>query len=106
MQQNIFIRWLIKKEGNDIRVVEKKEVSRHMPINRMLDEVGHYPFKSLSFKNHTYIYTHLEEEIYQPKTIIFIGRFRNVDGKLYMEDMSDEDLLYLEIIKREIFKIK
>lgn len=104
MKKQSLTRWILTNHEGVLELKEK-EVSRYMPINRMISEVGHYPFDFIEAKGHVYYYTYHEHEEDTYKSEIMVGRFNTDTGEMNPVDMSEEDHAYLYIFKK-LFDLK
>ena len=99
MEKKSLTRWILtNKEG--VLELKEKEVSRYMPINRMISEVGFYPFDFIEAKDHVYYYTFHEHEKDTYKSEIMVGRFNTDTNQMDPVDMSEDDYEYLDIFKK------
>ncbi|MFU8786725.1 MAG: hypothetical protein ACNA7U_05690 [Candidatus Izemoplasmataceae bacterium] len=89
--KNTMTKWLIRLNEMDQVVIKPKEVSKHAPINRVLDEVGFYALDSMTVNGVDYMVVFKPEELYTKKTIILVSRIEKSNEGERLIDMSNED---------------
>ena len=98
MEKYSLTRWLLTpNEG--VLGVREREVSRYMPLNRLVSEVGFYMLDFIEAGDHVYYYTSHEEEIDQFKSEILVGRFDTVDGQMMAVDMTEVDFEFMHLFE-------
>ena len=98
MEKYSLTRWLLTpNEG--VLGVREREVSRYMPLNRLVSEVGFYMLDFIEAGDHVYYYTSHEEEIDQFKSEILVGRFDIVDGQMVTVDMTEADVEFMYLFE-------
>ncbi len=100
------VRWVLKVNDDDELIIKKRVVSRHMPVNRMVEEVGHYQYDFIDMQDFLYLYVFKPEEISTLKSAVMVGRFEKVDGSIQMSDMTVDDLKNLDVFYKKFFQIK
>lgn len=100
------IRWILKVNDKKELVISKRKVSSHMPVNRMVEEVGHYQYDFIEMGDYMYLYTFYPQEKDTVKTAVLVGRFEIVDEQMIASDMSEKDLKNIHVFYKEFFKPK
>ena len=67
--------WILKVNSDDEFIIKKRTVTKHMPVNRMVEKVGHYQYDFLNIDDTVYMYVFYPEEINTIKSAVMIRKF-------------------------------
>ena len=88
MEKWTFTKWLVTiGSGNELQITPQ-EVNRHIPINRMLDELGFFNFTFLDIYGKTYLVVYRYEEP-GTKSKILVAKVDSAENAVV--DMEAED---------------
>lgn len=99
------MRWVLKIDEDEL-IIRKRKVSSHMPVNRMVEEVGHYQFDFIDMGDYLYLYTFYPEEVDTVKSAVLVGRFEKTEASMQASDMSVDDLKNLDVFYKKFFTPK
>ena len=98
------IRWVLKVNGDEL-LIRKRIVSKHMPVNRMIEDVGYYQYDFIDMDDFLYLYVFKPEEVATSKSVVMVGRFEKKEDSIQMSDMTVDDLKNLDLFYKKFFKI-
>ena len=98
IMKNVIVKWRIRLDDMERVHILPKEVSRHAPINRVLDQVGFYALDSILIHQTRYLIVFKPEELQSKKSIILVSKIIQVETKEMIVDMTEEDLNNIEDI--------
>jgi len=104
--KNYIMKWLLKLDEEGNVVYKEREVSRFAPINRVLDEVGHYDLDSIKVNDKIYLVVVKQEESEIIKSIILVARIHKDSSGERIIDMSEDDIDSLEAIANRFLREK
>ena len=99
-------KWILKVNDNEELVIRKRQVSSHMPVNRMVEDVGHFQYDFIEMGDYMYLYTFYPQERDTVKSAVLVGRFEVVDDQMIASDMGEDDLKNIDVFYKEFFKPK
>lgn len=97
------MRWILKVEDRDEFIIKKRKVSRHMPVNRMIEEAGHYHYDFIDMGDFLYMYVFKPEEYNTRKSAVMVGRFEKNEESISMTDMTVDDMKNLSLLYKKFF---
>lgn len=100
---NGFERWILKLDERGEIQITKKYVTKHVPINRMLEEAGFYDYEMVQVKDAHYVCITKPSERDTIKSVIMVGRFESDGQGITMSDMTLNDLKNLDWFKKQYF---
>lgn len=104
LKSNGIVRWILKlNDQGNIQIIERN-VSKHMPVNRMIEQVGFYSFEFIDVVKHLYLVVFYPHEHDTVKSAIMVGRFDKQGDDMVMADMTDADQVYLDMFYTKYFK--
>jgi len=92
---------LVEVKNNEI-VATLKEMNGFIPINRYLDQSGHYDLASIESEKNKYLIVVLKEEYYTKKTKVLFGKVAQV-GRF--DNITEEDIPEILELANSIMKI-
>jgi hypothetical protein len=103
MKHYEILKWLIEyNDYNEIMITEKP-VNRHIPINRMLEEVGYYDFTFTQVNDVTYCVVYdLENDLGK---VLVSKVFKDEDGQ-GLTHMESSDVENMQLLANNFLKKK
>ena len=102
---NKIVKWLLKVNREGEIDITSNELSRHVPINRMLDKVGFYMVDAITVNDVTYLCVFEFDEKNRRKTKILVSRIKEDEHGEGLIDMTELDRINMdEIIDKHMVK--
>lgn len=99
---NTIRKWLlVSKSHGEVEII-KRDINIHIPINRMLDQVGFYAMDSIKVNGVTYLYVYDECERYTKKSKLLITRIGYTGSGEGLVHMKDDDLYHVQEIINQL----
>ncbi len=98
------VRWILKLNNQGDIEINERNVSKHMPVNRMIEEVGFYSYEFIDVGKHIYLVVFYPHEHDSVKSAIMVGRFDKQGDGMVMVDMTEIDQVYLDMFYKKYFK--
>ena len=89
MIENFPIRWYLSFDPHGSLQIKEVKLTKHAPINRVLDKTGFFAVDQERVNGHSYILVFEPEEIDRLKSKMLISRVRD-DGR-GLQSMREED---------------
>jgi len=102
--KNTIMKWLLKLDEEGNVVYKEREVSKFAPINRVLENVGHYDLDSIEVNGKDYLIVTKPEESEMIKSIILVARIHKDSNGEALIDMSEDDLDSLDVIANHFLR--
>lgn len=95
-------KWLLYLDGNKV-VVERKQLNKYIPINRMLDVAGVYNLDVKHVRDRTYLIVFEQLEVGIKSKILVSRTYKNDNGG-GITNLDDSDFEYIEEIAEHYLK--
>lgn len=87
---NFIEKWLLIYQNDKVKITVRK-VSKHAPLNRVLDEVGYYLIDFLKIKDITYVITYDSLKSASNITKLLVTKFVKTDEGSTMTSLDETD---------------
>lgn len=84
-------KWLLEIENGEL-IVKSRPVSKFAPINRILEEVGHYNFEFLNVNGIDYLCVYDPSEQYTKKTKVLVAKTLN-DAVVDLDESDKSNMI-------------
>ena len=102
--KNTTTKWLVRLDDMGQVMIIPKEVNRHAPINRILDNVGFYDLDSITVGGKKYLIVMKPEERYSIKSLVLVSKINQDEKGEGFIDMERDDSLNMEVVADKYLK--